>query len=45
MADGSCEMRHQVQCELDAYLLLVVDVIEETTGKRFAAPNLVKEIV
>jgi hypothetical protein len=35
LADGSCEVRHQVQCSLDAYLLLIVDVIEETTGKKF----------
>ena len=35
MDDGSCEVRHQVQCSLDAYLLLIVDVIEETTGKKF----------
>ena len=33
--DGSCEARQQVQCALDAYLLLVVDAIEEATGKRF----------
>ena len=30
--DGSCETRQQVQCALDAYLLLVVDVIEEALG-------------
>ncbi len=34
-ADGSCETRQQVQCALDAYLVLVVDVIEEATGKTF----------
>jgi hypothetical protein len=34
-ADGSCETRKIVQCALDAYLLLVVDVIEEATGKTF----------
>jgi hypothetical protein len=34
-ADGSCETRRQVQCALDAYLLLVVDAIEEATGKTF----------
>jgi hypothetical protein len=34
-ADGSCEERQQVQCALDAYLLLVVDAIEESTGKTF----------
>jgi hypothetical protein len=33
--DGSCETRQQVQCSLDAYLLLVVDAIEEATGKNF----------
>jgi hypothetical protein len=34
--DGSCEKRRQVQCALDAYLLPVVDAIEEATGKTFA---------
>jgi hypothetical protein len=33
--DGSCETRKQVQCALDAYLLPVVDAIEEATGKSF----------
>ena len=33
--DGTCETRQQVQCALDAYLLLVVDAIEEATGKTF----------
>ena len=33
--DGSCETRQQVQCALDAYLLLVVYAIEEATGKTF----------
>ena len=33
--DGSCEARRQVQCSLDAYLLLVVEAIEEATGKTF----------
>ncbi len=33
--DGSCETRQQVRCALDAYLLLIVDVIEEATGKTF----------
>jgi hypothetical protein len=33
--DGSCEVRQQVQCALDAYLLLVVDAIEEATGRIF----------
>ncbi len=34
-ADGSCATREQVRCALDAYLLLVVDAIEEATGKSF----------
>ena len=34
-SDGSCETRQQVRCSLDAYLLLVVDAIEEATGKTF----------
>ena len=34
-ADGECETRRQVQCALDAYLLLIVDAIEESTGKTF----------
>jgi hypothetical protein len=38
--DGSCETRHQVRCALDAYLLLVVDAIEEATGKTFDKQNL-----
>ena len=38
--DGSCETRQQVQCALDAYLLLVVDAIEEATGKTFDKTNL-----
>lgn len=33
--DGSCEPRREVRCSLDAYLLLVVDAIEEATGKSF----------
>jgi hypothetical protein len=38
MADGSCEVRHQVQCALDAYLLLIVDAIEEATGRTLERP-------
>lgn len=34
-SDGSCDTRQQVRCALDAYLLLVVDAIEEATGKTF----------
>jgi hypothetical protein len=33
--DGTCDVRKQVQCALDAYLILVVDAIEEATGKTF----------
>ena len=39
-ADGSCETRQQVQCALDAYLVLVVDAIEEATGKTFDKRDL-----
>ena len=38
--DGSCESRRQVRCALDAYLLLVVDAIEEATGKSFDRQHL-----
>jgi hypothetical protein len=34
-SDESCETRQEVRCALDAYLLLVVDAIEEATGKTF----------
>ena len=39
-ASGRCETRQQVQCALDAYLLLVVDAIEEATGKTFDRKQL-----
>src|SRR3954465_3874405 len=39
-SDGSCETRQQVRCALDAYLLLVVDAIEEATGKTFDRQRL-----
>ena len=32
-ADGECESRRRVQCALDAYLLPVIDAIEESQGK------------
>ena len=38
--DGSCETRQMVRCALDSYLLLVVDAIEEATGKTFDKSNL-----
>jgi hypothetical protein len=41
-ADGSCETRQQVQCALDAYLLLVVDAIEEATGKTYNRTGIAK---
>jgi hypothetical protein len=34
-SDGSCEKRREVRCALDAYLVPVVDAIEECTGKTF----------
>lgn len=39
-SDRSCETRQQVRCALDAYLLLVVDAIEEATGKTFDKQGL-----
>jgi hypothetical protein len=39
-SDQSCETRQQVRCALDAYLLLVVDAIEEATGKTFDRQGL-----
>ena len=38
--DGSCERRRQVRCALDAYLVPVVDAIEEATGKVFDRRSL-----
>jgi hypothetical protein len=40
--EGHCELRQQVRCALDAYLLLVVEVIEETTGKTFSPMGFVQ---
>ena len=45
MSDGSCDVRSQVQCALDAYLLLVVDAIEESTGKTFDRTGVGSPIV
>lgn len=36
--EGHCETRERVECALDAYLLLVVDAIEEATGRKFQRP-------
>ena len=38
VSDGSCEARQQVRCALDSYLILVVEAVEEATGKSFAKP-------
>ena len=39
---GDCQSRRQVECALDAYLLLIVEVIEEATGKTFSPTGLVQ---
>jgi hypothetical protein len=39
-SDGECESRKQVQCALDAYLLPVIDAIEESTGRSFDRAEL-----
>jgi hypothetical protein len=31
--DGDCAKRREVRCALDAYLLLIVDALEEATGR------------
>jgi hypothetical protein len=41
-ADGSCESRQRVACALDAYLIPVIDAIEEATGKTFDRRQVVK---
>jgi hypothetical protein len=33
--EHNCTEREQVRCSLDAYLILVVDAIEEATGRQF----------
>jgi hypothetical protein len=40
--DGECESRRQVQCALDAYLLPVIDAIEESTGRSFDRAEVAK---
>jgi hypothetical protein len=37
-SDGSCETRDNVACALDAYLLLIVDAIEDATGRKLRRP-------
>jgi hypothetical protein len=39
-ADGTCERREQVCCALDAYLIPIVEAIEEATGRKFPATAL-----
>jgi hypothetical protein len=41
-SDGECESRKQVQCALDAYLLPIIDAIEESTGKSFDRAEVVR---
>jgi len=41
-SEGHCGPRQQVQCALDAYLLLVVEVIEDATGKTFSRRGVVQ---
>jgi len=43
-ADGNCEARKHVQCALDASLLLIVDAVEEATGRRFNEINRTAEL-
>jgi hypothetical protein len=37
---GNCEARQEVRCALDAYLVAVVDAVEEATGKQFDRKDL-----
>lgn len=39
--DGTCALRGQTRCALDSYLIQIVEVIEEATGKRFRGENLI----
>lgn len=39
--DGTCEQREQARCALDAYMVLVVEIIEEATGKQFDRSRIV----
>jgi hypothetical protein len=40
--DGDCGLRQEVRCALDAYLLLVIEAIEEATGKTFSRDRPVR---
>jgi hypothetical protein len=35
--DGTCEKREQVSCSLDAYLIPIVEAIEEANGRKLVA--------
>jgi hypothetical protein len=39
-AAGKCDKREHVECSLDAYLLPIIDAIEESTGKSFDRPEV-----
>ena len=39
-AEGRCEQREQVRCALEAYLVPIVEAIEEATGKEFDRKGL-----
>lgn len=38
--DGECALRGQARCALDSYLVEIIEVIEEATGKAFRRENL-----
>ena len=38
--DGKCEKREQVSCALDAYLIPIVEAIEEATGRKLTTAAL-----
>lgn len=39
--DGSCALRGQTRCALDSYLVQIIEVIEEATGRSFQRENLI----
>jgi hypothetical protein len=39
-ADGTCERREQVRCALDAYLIPIVEAIEESSGRKLTNTSL-----
>lgn len=38
--DGECALRGQSRCALDSYLVQIIEVVEEATGKSFRRENL-----